>query len=71
MRGGIDYDMGKLFDADGRQVHGTSGVPVRRFFVFTSWPPALRYGDQTFFDTKRFEGGFRIYREAPLLEGWD
>jgi hypothetical protein len=63
---------GKFYDASGRNVHTTRHTPCRRGFLGRRiWFPVLRHDGILFVDDKRFEDGFRVYREVPDAQSWD
>ena len=66
-----EYGAGRLLNDEGYPVHTTSAIPLRQGWLLTHWPAVVRHDGRHFFDTRRFDGGLRVYREAPELRGWD
>lgn len=67
----ITDELGKFCTTDGRNVFTTRHVPCRRGFLgWRSWFPVLRHDGRLFVDDRRFEDGFRVYREVPEVESW-
>lgn len=62
-----EYAAGRLLDDQGYAVHTTSAIPVEQGWLRTYWPAVVRHDGRHFFDTRRFDGGLRVYREAPDL----
>lgn len=73
MTWGDDYGAARLYDGEGRAVHATSGVPVRRvWLLLRCWPPVVRYGGTAFFDSGRCDpAGLRAYCQPPRVDQED
>ena len=61
------WGYGRFFDASGRNVHTTRGVPCEAGLLAKRWPALLRFDGKLFADSRRFEDEFRVYREVPEL----